>query len=108
LRAGLNPQGKFRRAEDVGLHQGGATLACWYDDMELLTAHSRRLLAVSGYVKINPVRPELLARCNSRLVDTGAQAQKRRRCPGRPPQGIPEIRPKSAPASRQAAKSRDQ
>ena len=108
LRAGLDRQGKIRRAEDVGLHQGGSTLAGWYDDMELLTAHTRRLRAVSGYVTINPVRPKLLARCNNRLVDIGAQAQERRRRPGRPPQGISEIRPKSAPGSRQAAKSRDQ
>ena len=43
LRAGLDRQGKIRRAEDVGLHQGGSTLAGWYDDMELLTAHTRRL-----------------------------------------------------------------
>jgi hypothetical protein len=48
LRAGLDRQGKIRRAEDVGLHQGGSTLAGWYDDMELLTAHTRRLRAVSG------------------------------------------------------------
>ena len=55
--------------------------------MELLTAHTRRLFAVSGYVTINPVRPELLARCNNRLVDIGTQAQERRRRPGRSPQG---------------------
>lgn len=67
LRAGLDRQGKIRRAEDVGLHQGGSTLAGWYDNMELLTAHTRRLRAVSGYVTINPVRPKLLARCNNRL-----------------------------------------
>jgi len=67
LRAGLDRQGKIRRAEDVGLHQGRSILAGWYDDMELLTAHSRRSRAVSGYVTINPVRPELLARCNNRL-----------------------------------------
>ena len=68
LRAGLDLQGKIRRAEDVGLHQGGSTLAGWYDDMELLTAHTRRLHAVSGYVTINSVRPDLLARCNNRLI----------------------------------------
>ena len=29
LRAGLDRQGEIRRAEDVGLHQGGSTLAGW-------------------------------------------------------------------------------
>ena len=42
LRAGLDRQGKIRRAEDVGLHRGGSTLAGWYDDMELLTAYTRQ------------------------------------------------------------------
>ncbi len=69
------------------LHQGGSTLAGWYDDMELLTAHSRRLRAVSGYVTINPVRPELLARYNSRLVDIGARAQERHAAPDDRPRG---------------------
>ena len=67
LRAGLDRQGKIRRAEDVGLHRGGSTLAGWYDDMELLTAYTRQLRTVSGYVTINPVRPKLLARCNNHL-----------------------------------------
>ena len=81
--------GRARSAapNDVGLHQGGSTLAGWYDDMELLTAHSRRLRAVSGYVTINPVRPELLGRCNDRLVDIGAQAQERLAAPDDRPRG---------------------
>jgi hypothetical protein len=67
LRAGLDRQGNIRRAEDVGLHQGGSTLAGWYDDIERLTAQARRLRSVSVYVTINPVRLDLLARCDNRL-----------------------------------------
>jgi hypothetical protein len=67
LRAVFDRRGNIRRAEDVGSRQGGSTLGGWYNDVERLTAQARRLRGVSGYVTINPVRFDLLARCDNRM-----------------------------------------
>jgi hypothetical protein len=66
LRAAVDRRGHIRAAEVVG-DQRGSTLAGWYDDIERLTQQARRLRGISGYVTINPVSSELLARCDNRL-----------------------------------------
>jgi hypothetical protein len=66
LQAGWDRHGNIRRATDLGLHQGGWTLAGWYTDLDRLAASARRLRGVSGYVTINPVQPDLLARSDHR------------------------------------------
>jgi hypothetical protein len=66
LQAGWDRQGNIRRAVDLGLHQGGSTLAGWYTDLDRLAASASRLRSVSGYVTINPVQPDLLARSDHR------------------------------------------
>jgi hypothetical protein len=66
IQAGWDRQGNIRRAVDLGLHQGGSTLAGWYTDLDRLAASARRLRNVSGYVTINPVQPDLLARSDHR------------------------------------------
>jgi hypothetical protein len=68
LRAVCDRRGNILRGDDCGPGFGGSTLAGWYDDVERLTAQSRRLRGVSGYVTINPVRADLLARCDNRLA----------------------------------------
>ncbi len=68
LHAGFDRRGQIRRAENLGQAPGGSTLAGWYSDVERLTAQARKLRGVSGYVTINPVRQDLLARCDNRLV----------------------------------------
>ncbi len=68
LHAGFDRRGNVHRAAELGLHQGGATISGWYEDVEQLIAHSRRLRGVSAYVTINPVRRDLLARCDHRLA----------------------------------------
>jgi len=69
LRAAFDRQGFVCRGEDIGLGQGfaGTTLAGWFDDDERLIAQASRLHGVSGYVAINPVRLDLLARSDNRL-----------------------------------------
>lgn len=69
LRAAFDRRGFVRRGEDVGAGQGfsGATLAGWFDDNERLIDAASRLRGVSGYVAINPVRTDLLARSDNRL-----------------------------------------
>jgi hypothetical protein len=67
LQAGWDRQGNIRRAVDLGLHAGGSTLAGWYTDLDRLAASACRLRGVSGYVTINPVQPDLLARSDHRL-----------------------------------------
>ena len=67
LHAGFDRWGQVRRASDLGLSAGGSTLAGWYSDVDRLTAQARRLRGVSGYVTINPVRHDLLARSENRL-----------------------------------------
>jgi hypothetical protein len=69
LRAAFDRQGLVRRGEDVGAGQGfaGTTLAGWFDDKKRLIEEARRLRGVSGYVTINPVRFDLLARSDNRL-----------------------------------------
>jgi hypothetical protein len=69
LRAAFDRQGLVRRGENVGSGQGfaGCTLAGWFDDKERLIEEASRLRGVSGYVAINPVRTDLLARSDNRL-----------------------------------------
>jgi hypothetical protein len=67
LHAGFDRQGHVRRALELGQASGGSTLAGWYTGIERLTAQARKLRGVSGYVTINPVRLDLLARCDHRL-----------------------------------------
>ena len=67
LHAGFDRWGQVRRALDLGQTTGGSTLAGWYSDIERLTAQARKLRGVSGYVTINPVCHDLLARCDHRL-----------------------------------------
>ena len=68
LRAVCDRRGNILRGDDCGPGFGGSTLAGWYDDVERLVAQSRRLRGVSGYVTINPVRADLLARSDNRLA----------------------------------------
>ncbi len=69
LRAAFDRQGLVRRGEDIGLGQGftGTTLAGWFDNKERLIDQASRLRGVSGYVAINPVQFDLLARSDNRL-----------------------------------------
>lgn len=69
LRAAFDRQGFVRRGENVGSGQGftGTTLAGWFDDKERLIKEAGRLRGVSGYITINPVRTDLLARSDNRL-----------------------------------------
>ncbi len=69
LRAAFDRQGFVRRGEDIGLGEGfaGTTLAGWFDDEKRLIDHASRLRGVSGYVTLNPVRTDLLARSDNRL-----------------------------------------
>jgi hypothetical protein len=68
LRAALDRQGWMRRGEDLVVGFVGATLAGWFDDPERLIGQARRLCGVSGYVTINPVRRDLLARSDNVLT----------------------------------------
>lgn len=44
------------------------TLAGWYDDPSALVVDAARLKGISGYVTVNPVRRDLLARSYNRLA----------------------------------------
>lgn len=68
LRALCDRRGNILRGDDTGAGFRGSTLAGWYDDPERLVAQARRLRGVSGYVTINPVRDDLLARSDNRLA----------------------------------------
>jgi hypothetical protein len=68
LRAAFDRKGWMCRGEDLGAGFGGTTLAGWFDDHERLIGQARRLRGVSGYVTINPVRPDLLARSDNTLT----------------------------------------
>jgi hypothetical protein len=68
LRAALDRQGWMRRGEDLVVGFGGTTLAGWFDDHERLIERARWLRGVSGYVTINPVRRDLLARSDNVLT----------------------------------------
>ncbi len=46
----------------------GVTLAGWFEDARRLIEQARRLAGISGYVTINPVRSDLLARADHCLV----------------------------------------
>jgi hypothetical protein len=68
LRAAFDRRGWIRRGEDLATGFCGATLAGWFDDHERLIGQARWLRGVSGYVSINPVRRDLLARSDHRLT----------------------------------------
>jgi hypothetical protein len=68
LRGAFDRQGRVCRGEDSGGGFAGATLAGWFDDNERLIDQARRLRGVSGYVTINPVRSDLLARADNLLT----------------------------------------
>jgi hypothetical protein len=68
LRATFDRQGWLRRGEELNAGFGGSTLAGWFDDPERLIGQARRLHGVSGYVTINPVRRDLLARSDNALT----------------------------------------
>ncbi|AMV37382.1 hypothetical protein [Planctomyces sp. SH-PL62] len=67
LRAAWDRRGDLHRADRISPTYQGSTLAGWYDDLARLARHAGRLVAVSGYVTINPVRRDLLARSDNRL-----------------------------------------
>jgi hypothetical protein len=52
----------------VAGQQYSRTLAGWYDDPDKLVADAARLRGVSGYVTVNPVKPDLLARADNMLM----------------------------------------
>jgi hypothetical protein len=68
LRASFAPNGWIRRGEESGVGFAGTTLAGWFDDHQRLIGQARRLRGVSGYVTINPVRTDLLARSDHQLT----------------------------------------
>jgi len=68
LRAAFDRRGFVVRGDHEGSNFGGSTLAGWFDDPARLAAQARRLRGVSGYVSINPVRGDLLARSDHRLA----------------------------------------
>ena len=67
MRAAWDRRGDIHRADRISPTYQGSTLAGWYDDLDRLAKHAGRLVAVSGYVTINPVRRDLLARSDNRL-----------------------------------------
>lgn len=67
MRAAWDRQGKMQRADRISRTYQGSTFAGWYDDLDRLARHASRLESVSGYVTINPVRRDLLARCDNHL-----------------------------------------
>src|SRR5690242_8829792 len=68
LRAAFDRRGLIVRGDQEGSNFAGATLAGWFDDPARLAGQARRLHGVSGYVSINPVRADLLARSDHRLA----------------------------------------
>lgn len=52
----------------IAAQQFSKTLAGWYDDPQNLVVDASRLQGVSAYVTLNPVRADLLARSDNRLV----------------------------------------
>jgi hypothetical protein len=68
LRAAFDRRGWICRGDDSGSGCYGSTLAGWFDDDERLIDQARRLRGISGYVTLNPVRTDLLARSDNRLT----------------------------------------
>lgn len=68
LRGTFNRKGEILRGDAYGPGYHGATLAGWYDRVEPLLSECRRLREISGYVTINPVQSDLLARSANRLA----------------------------------------
>jgi hypothetical protein len=68
LRAAFDRHGLVCRGDESSGGFGGATLAGWFDDCERLIKEARRLSGVSAYITFNPVRPDLLARADNRLI----------------------------------------
>ena len=62
LRGVCDQKGQIHRGGALGAPHHGATLAGWYDRVEPLLSESRRLRGITGYVTINPVCADLLAR----------------------------------------------
>lgn len=67
MRAAWDRFGNLHRADQISRTHLGSTFAGWYDDLDRLTRDASRLTSVSGYVTINPVRRDLLARSDNRL-----------------------------------------
>jgi hypothetical protein len=67
LRATFDRQGRVCRGDSSGAGFGGGTLAGWFDDIDRLINEAHKLRDVSGYVTVNPVRSDLLARSDHRL-----------------------------------------
>ena len=67
LRAAWDREGRLHRADRINPTYHGSTLAGWFDDADRLVREAGRLASVSGYVTINPVRRDLLARSYNRL-----------------------------------------
>jgi hypothetical protein len=68
LRAAFDREGRVCRGAESAGGFGGATIAGWFDDDERLIKEAQRLSGVSGYVTLNPVRSDLLARADNRLT----------------------------------------
>ena len=67
LRAAVDRWGRVCRGTEINSGFVGSTLAGWFDNDQRLIEEARRLRRVSGYVTINPVRSDLLARSDNRL-----------------------------------------
>lgn len=72
LKAACDRRGRIRRGRDLAFGPAfeGATLAGWFDDLDRLVGEARRLVGIPGYVTINPVDRDLLARSDNRLART--------------------------------------
>jgi hypothetical protein len=70
LKAACDRQGRIRRGRDLGLSPGfeGVTFAGWFSSPQTLLDQARKLVGVSGYVSVNPVKRDLLARSCDALV----------------------------------------
>jgi hypothetical protein len=68
LRGAFGKRGEIVRCGVISPGHRGSILAGWYKNVDLLVNQSRRLSGVTGYVTINPVRSDLLARAGSRLA----------------------------------------
>jgi hypothetical protein len=61
-------RGQWNRRNVVEPSQYNTTLAGWYDNPDSLVIDAKRLAQVSGYVTINPVHKDLLARSYNKLT----------------------------------------
>lgn len=65
--AAVDRWGRVCRGTEINSGFVGSTLAGWFDNDQRLIEEARRLRRVSGYLTINPVRSDLLARSDNRL-----------------------------------------